>query len=180
MTRALMTVLALGLAAAVTSAADTKYALTGDNTAITFTGTKAKGKHDGGFKKLTGTATVTDGDLTKLKIEVEIDADSIYSDDTKLTSHLKGPDFFGVKDNPTATFKSTKIEKTDKGFNVTGDLKMLGKTKSVTFPATIAATGDTLTITSDFKIDRTDWGMTYGKGQIDNPVSLKLEVKAKK
>ncbi|HEV3384261.1 MAG TPA: YceI family protein, partial [Gemmata sp.] len=171
---------ALGVAATMTSAADTKYSLTGDNTKLTFTGTKAKGKHDGGFKKLTGTATVTDGDPGTLKIEADIDVDSIYTDDTKLTGHLKGPDFFGVKDNPTATFKTTKVEKGDKGYTITGDLTMLGKTKPVTMLATISVAGDTITITSDFKIDRTNWGMTYGKGQIDNDVALKLSVKAKK
>jgi polyisoprenoid-binding protein YceI len=180
MIRSLLTVFALGLAAAVTYAADTKYTITGENTTVTFTGTKAKGKHDGGFKKLTGTATVTDGDVSTLKIEATIDTDSLHSDDEKLTAHLKGPDFFGVKDNPTASFKSTKVEKADKGYTVTGDLTMLGKTKPVSFPATIAVQGDTLTLSSEFKIDRTNWGMVYGKGQIDNMVSLKLNVKAKK
>ncbi|HVK13833.1 MAG TPA: hypothetical protein VM597_34140, partial [Gemmataceae bacterium] len=48
--------LALGTAAV---AADTKVALTGENTKITFVGTKPDGKHEGGFKALTGTATVT-------------------------------------------------------------------------------------------------------------------------
>ena len=46
----------LGLTA---SAAEEKYALTGDNTKITFVGTKKGGKHEGGFKKLAGTATVS-------------------------------------------------------------------------------------------------------------------------
>jgi polyisoprenoid-binding protein YceI len=180
MTRSLMTGFALLLAAAVTSAADTKYSLTGENTTLTFVGSKAKGKHDGGFKKLTGTATVADGDLGTLKIEADIDVDSIYTDDTKLTGHLRGPDFFNVKENPTATFKTTKVEKSDKGYTITGDLTLLGKTKSVSFPAKISVEGDTLAIASNFKIDRTNWGMTYGKGQIDNDVALKLEVKAKK
>jgi polyisoprenoid-binding protein YceI len=180
MTRSLITVFALGMAAAMTSAADTKYPITGDNTKLTFTGTKAKGKHDGGFKKMTGTATVTDGDLSTLKIEVEIDVDSMYTDDTKLTGHLKSPDFFGVKENPTATFKTTKVEKSDKGYTITGDLTLLGKTKPVTFAATASVAGDTLSISSEFKIDRTNWGMTYGKGQVDNDVKLKLEMTAKK
>src|SRR5260221_54928 len=91
-------------------AAEQKFALTGDNTKVTFTGTKKGGKHEGGFKKLTGTASM-DGDLSTLKIEAEIDTDSLYSDNEKLTAHLKNPDFFGVKDNPKATFKTTKVEK---------------------------------------------------------------------
>ena len=159
------------------SAADTKYSLTGDNAKITFVGTKPDGKHDGGFKKLTGTATVTDGTLTA--IEVEIATDSLWSDDQKLTTHLKSPDFFGVKDNPKATFKTTKIEKTKEGYDITGDLTMLGKTKSIKFPAKVTA-DDSLNLTAEFKIDRTQWGMVYGKGKINDEVALKLNVSAKK
>jgi polyisoprenoid-binding protein YceI len=160
-------------------AAENTYKLDGDNTKVTFTGTKPGGKHDGGFKKLTGTATVNDGTLTK--IEVEIDCDSLYSDNDKLTAHLKSPDFFGVKDNPKSTFKTTKIEKTDKGYNITGDLTLLGKTKPVTFPATVTEKDGTLTVASSaFTIDRSEWGMTFGKGRVDEKVTIKVAVTAKK
>src|SRR5262245_27500097 len=114
-------------------AADTTVKLTGENTKVTWVGTKPGGKHDGGFKTLTGTATVSGDDLTK--VEVEIDTDSLYADVAKLTLHLKSPDFFGVKNNPKAKFVSTKVEKADKGVSITGDLTLNGKTKSITFPA---------------------------------------------
>jgi polyisoprenoid-binding protein YceI len=162
-------------------AADVSYKLDGDNTKITFVGTKPGGKHEGGFKKLGGTATVTDGNLETLKIEVDIETDSLYSDNDKLTGHLKNPDFFGVKDNPKATFKTTKVEKAEKGYKVTGDLTMLGKTKAVTFPATIAEKDGVLSLAADFKIDRTQWGMNYGaKGQVDKDVAIKVALSAKK
>ena len=92
-------------------AADVK--LTGENTKITWTGTKPGGKHEGGFKTVTGTDTVADGALTAVKVEIE--TDSLYSDNPQLTMHLKSPDFFGVKNNPKAKFESTKVEKADKG-----------------------------------------------------------------
>ena len=38
-------------------AADAKFPLTGENTKIEFVGTKADGKHEGGFKTVTGNAT---------------------------------------------------------------------------------------------------------------------------
>ena len=176
---ALALAILLGTAA---GAADVKYALTGENTKVTFVGTKPGGKHDGGFKKLSGNATVTDGNIETLTIAVEIDTDSLYTDDPsgKLTGHLKNPDFFGVKDHPKATFKTTKVEKTDKGYTITGDLTMIGKTKAVSFPATVAANGDTLTLNAEFTIDRTDWGMNYGKGKIDDKVTIKVAVNAKK
>ena len=159
-------------------AAEDTYKLDGENTKVTFVGTKPGGKHNGGFKKLTGTATVADGTLSK--IEVEIDCNSLFSDDTKLTAHLKSPDFFGVKDNPTSTFKTTKIEKTDKGYSITGDLTLLGKTKSITFPATVTEKDGTLSLAASFDIDRTQWGMNFGRGKVNDKVALKVALTAKK
>ncbi|HZZ79280.1 MAG TPA: YceI family protein, partial [Gemmataceae bacterium] len=134
------------------------YPLSGKNTTIKFVGTKPNGKHEGGFKTVTGTASVANNDPTTLKISIDIDMDSLYSDAEKLTAHLKSPDFFGVKTNPKSKFVSTSVEKTTDGYKVTGDFTMLGKTQSISFPAKIAATADGLTLSSNFTIDRTKWG----------------------
>jgi polyisoprenoid-binding protein YceI len=172
---------ALVAAASLTAvAADTKYALTGENTKVTFVGKKPDGKHDGGFSKLSGTATVSGDDVTTLKAEVAIDTTSLYSDVPKLTDHLKNPDFFDVKNHPKATFKVTKVEKADKVYTVNGELTLLGKTKPVSFPASIAANGGALQVSSSFPIDRTQWGMNYGKGKVDDKVELTIKVTAKK
>src|SRR5436190_941267 len=101
--------LALMLVPALASSAD--FPLTGGNTTITFIGTKPNGKHEGGFKAVTGTASVDNNDLGTLKIKLEIDMESLYSDNPKLTSHLKSGDFFGVTSNPKSKFASTKVEK---------------------------------------------------------------------
>jgi polyisoprenoid-binding protein YceI len=163
-----------------TQVSATDFPLTGGNTKVEFVGTKPNGKHTGGFAKLDGKATVEATEPASLKIDVTIETDSLYSDDPKLTAHLKAPDFFSVKDYPKATFKSTKVEKTAAGYAVTGDLTLLGKTKSVTMPAAVTATADALTLKSEFRINKTDWGMTYGKGKIDDEVTLKVNVTAKK
>lgn len=180
MLRTLSVAVALAAASSSSFAADTTFPLTGDNAKVTFVGTKPGGKHAGGFAKLSGTATVADGNPGTLKLDVTIETDSLFSDDPKLTAHLKSPDFFAVKDHPKATFKSTKVEKTAAGYTITGDLTLLGKTKPVVMPATVTATGNTLTFSSDFSIDRTDWGMSYGQGKVDNKVTLKVVVSAKK
>jgi len=153
-----------------------KVTLNGDNTKITFVGTKPGGKHDGGFKTLTGTATV-EGDALKA-LEVEIDTESLYADDAKLTAHLKSPDFFSVKANPKAKFASKKVEKTDGGHKVTGDLTLNGKTKEISFPATVSRAGG-VKIETSFTIDKRDFGMTYGGGKINDEVAIKAVVEAK-
>src|SRR5262245_37754322 len=172
---------AAALVLALPTVAADKVTLNGDNTTITFVGTKPGGKHDGGFKALTGTATIEGTDPTTLKVSLEIDMNSLYSDTPKLTNHLKSSDFFGIKENPKSKFVSTRVEKSAAGYQVTGDLTMLGKTKSITFPATITVSGNALTLTaSKFKIDRTQWGMTYGRGKVHDEVSLSVSVKATK
>src|SRR4029450_3674469 len=75
MIRSLFALVLAVLLGASAFAGDVEYALTGESTKITSVGTKPGGKHEGGFKKLTGNATVNDGKIDTLKIEVEIDMD---------------------------------------------------------------------------------------------------------
>ena len=113
--RTLSGALILALSTAVAVAADGKYTLTGDNTRVEFTGAKKEGKHDGGFKKLAGTATLTGTDPASAKIQVTIDTESLYSDNEKLTAHLKAPDFFerafrhALRDEPSL-FEAVSVD----------------------------------------------------------------------
>jgi polyisoprenoid-binding protein YceI len=178
--RFLATLFVFGLAVDFCFSAEVKFPLTKDNTKISFVGTKKDGKHEGGFKTVTGSATIDGKNPTTLKLNVDIDMNSTYTDNDKLTGHLKSPDFFGVKTNPKAKFVSSKVVKADGGYNVTGDLRLAGKTRKITFPAKIEATGDSLTLSSTFKIDRHDWGVSFGKDKIDKLVTLTVKVTAKK
>jgi polyisoprenoid-binding protein YceI len=164
----------------VVAAAPKTYDLTGDNTKVTFVGTKKEGKHDGGFKTVTGTFTVDGTDVTTGKFSVEIDVESIWTDTEKLTNHLKSADFFEVKTYPRAKFISTKIAKGEKGYTVTGDLTLHGQTKPVTFPADISVGDKGVSLSSSFKINRHDWGISFGKGKVDDDVSLSVTIKPTK
>ena len=171
--------LAVLVASGLASAAETKYVLTGENTTIEFVGSKPDGKHTGGFKKLKGSVTVDPAKLEDAKVVVEIDTTSLHSDNPGLTMHLKNPDFFNVKKHPTAKFVSSKVEGDASEFTMTGKLTLLGKTKDVTIPVKVKSDGDSHTLTGETKIDRTEFGMTFGKGKIDDEVKLKITVKGK-
>jgi polyisoprenoid-binding protein YceI len=155
----------------------TAVELTPKNTSIEFVGTHSGDKPDprkGGFKEFKGTATVADKKLTAIK--VDIDTTSIYTEIDKLTNHLKNADFFDVNEHPKATFESTKIEPAAEGkVNITGNLTLLKATEPVTFLADVDAS-DELKLAADFTIDRTKFGMTYGKGQVENDVTLTIRV----
>jgi polyisoprenoid-binding protein YceI len=183
--RFLSGMLAAGLLAGFALAADGKFTLTGENTKVEFTGTKSNpnGKHDGGFKKLDGTVTLNGTDPATAKIEVTIDTTSLWSDaEPKLTNHLKSPDFFDVKTHPKAKFVSTSVEPLPGKkniYDVKGKLTLLGKEKDISFPADITTEGGALKLKSEFKINRMDFGMTYGKGKIDDAVTIKVKTEAK-
>lgn len=146
--------------------------LNAEKSKIDFVGTKTDGKHVGGFKKFKADAMADFDDPSAGSLEITIDATSLWSDDDKLTNHLKNPDFFDVRKYPTIVFKATKISADEESAKLTGQMTMLGKTVEVTVPAKVSLTDDDITLTAEFKIDRTKWGMNYGTGKIDNDVAI--------
>jgi len=86
----------------------------------------------GSFDKHTGTVEFNDKDITKSKVEVSIDTNSINTNVQKRDEHLRSADFFDVAKFPTMTFKSKKVAKAGKDkLKVTGDLTLHGVTKEV-------------------------------------------------
>ena len=76
------------------------------------------------------------------------------------------------------------------GTNVTGDLTLKGKTKTISFPATLTVTDSSVTLESKpFEINRVDYGVNYNSGSvfgdlkdrlINDEVELVVKVSAKK
>jgi polyisoprenoid-binding protein YceI len=155
------------------------HKLSPENTTVKFIGSKKDGKHEGSFKKLEGTLAVDPADLAKANLAVTIEIESITTDTDKLTAHLKSPDFFDAKRFPQAKFvsKSIKAGSEKDSYTVAGELTMHGKTHPVTFPAKAVTADGTVTVSAQFEIKRTDWGMNYGKDKVNDAVQLMLEVK---
>ena len=153
----------------------TVYAFAPD-TEVGFVGSKVTGSHAGGFKKVTGTVSVPDGNVEKSAVALEIDMTTVYSDDEKLTGHLKGDDFFAVGEYPKASFKSTALSKTDNGYDVQGELTLRGVTKAISFPATIDLADSKMTVQAEFSINRTDFNIVY-KGKADNLIRPEVVIK---
>jgi len=86
----------------------------------------------GNFNKFTGVVEINDKDITKSKVEVSIDTNSINTNVQKRDEHLRSADFFDVAKYPTMTFVSNKVAKAGKDkLKVTGDLTLHGVTRQV-------------------------------------------------
>lgn len=157
--------------AAATAADDAtavRYVITPDSK-IEFTGSKVTGKHDGGFRNFTGTIHYVEGDPGASRVEVSIDLNSMWTDNDRVTSHLKTDDFFDVPNFPEATFRSTNVVAEGDHYLVSGDLAMHGITKNVTFPAHIEVVDGEIRAQAEFDIRRFDWGIQY-QGRADDLV----------
>ena len=166
---------------------------------INWTGTKVAYGHSGTLMVKSGTLSA-EGNKIKSG-DFIIDMVSIKNTDIpepekagNLEGHLKNEDFFDVAKFPTAAFSITSVKDLDisKGDNnaeITGNLRLKGIEKSVTFPATVMAKADgTLTAISDkFTIDRTEWDIKFSSGLagavgdkiISNDISLQISLTAK-
>ena len=171
----------VGEAAPVASATGgSTYQFT-ENSTIEFTGSKVTGSQSGGFKNFEGTFSVKDGEPTSG--EFTIDMDSTFSENPKLTAHLKDADFFDVPQYPETKFAVTTFTKTsDKNYDLSGNLTLHGITKNITFPTKVDVSEERIKVSAEFDIKRTDFGIIYpGKKDdlIRDEVIIKFELEAK-
>ena len=123
----------------------------------------------GGFGEFSGNIRYNPDDLSDSGVEVTITANSIDTGHAQRDEHLRSPDFLEVDEHPTILFKSTKVEKTDDGMMLIGELTMRGVTREVSFPfEMVGPIKDPLGmmrigVEGELTIDRRDWGLEWSR-----------------
>lgn len=156
------------------------YVVQEDQSSITWEGKKVTGGH-------VGTVDIKSGYMTEdYQGEFVMDMTTIYTADGEaVTSHLKSDDFFSVETYPESRFVVTGYTEG----SLEGELTIKGITKQVSIPAEVIFEDDTLTITSDYQMDRTDYDITFRSGSffenlgdnlINDMFDLRVEVVAKR
>lgn len=138
----------------------------------------------GRFSDYSANIALEPADLAKSTVEFTIQATSINTDNADRDKHLRTEDFFWVDQHPTLTFKSEKIVKTGAdSFDVTGTLTMRGVSKQITVPVEFGGfTKDPwgnhkAGFSTDFKVNRKDFGINWNKALDQGGVVLGEEVK---
>ena len=147
---------------------------------IEFVGAKVTRDHDGRFNNFDGWIEYAGGRPSR--IAFDIDMNDIWTDDEKLTGHLKSPDFFDVAKYPKATFVSTSLTDAPAGSPagtthiLKGNLNLHGVEKEVTIPVATQQSAEGVRATSEFTINRHDWGISY-KGMADDLIKDNVLIK---
>lgn len=138
----------------------------------------------GSFDKHSGTVEIDDKDITRSKVNISIDTNSINTNVQKRDEHLRSADFFDVAKYPTMTFVSKKVVKSGKDkLRITGDLTLHGVTKQVVLnvdalskeskdPWGNVRRGTTATAT----INRKDYGLVWNAALETGGVAVGEEV----
>ena len=163
-------------------AAAQKLAISPENSKVEFVAAKVTRSHNGSFKQFSGTIDLVPNSIPDSRVTIDIQTNSVVTDEPDLTKHLQTPDFFDVAKYPKATFVSTKIEPASAGatHQVTGNFELHGVKKSITFPATIQVTPDSVTVDAEFSINRKDFGVVFQNKTDDlirDNVVIKLTIK---
>ena len=146
------------------SAADAPaYAITPTHSSIKFS-VKASVALVGKFDAWIATLTFSSPDVITGVLEVTIQADSVDTGSGMKNRKLMSKDFFDVQNNPTITFKSTKIVRTGPNtFEVDGDFTIRGMSNPEKLTLTVSSHHpDSGEIEGKMIFDRKNYGMTKG------------------
>ena len=150
--------------------------------------TKVRGR----FTDLSGTIETRGESLTDGQVTVEINADSIDTNDAQRDGHLRTNDFFGTGDNPLITFRSTSVNPKGDKFLLHGDLTIRGVTRPVTLEAEYEGGGKTpfgtevASWSAETEVDRKDFDLTWnapleaGGFLIGDDVKITIDIEAVK
>jgi len=154
------------------------YQVDFEKSKVSFVGSTPVKQHTGDFKISAGSMRVEKGQV--LAGNFKIDLESLQITDLKgkkaekLRGHLLSEDFFNADVYKSCIFGITKMEKHNVSNQqmkmagathvVTGNLTLLGVTKSIKFPAIIKGDKE-LNIKATFNINRNDWGISYGNDE---------------
>jgi len=164
------------------------YVLDTGRTRLAFAGrAMLLAKVRGHFDDFEGSAHLDGDDPSKSGVRLTIRARSIRTHNRRRDDHLRSDDFLAADDHPAITFTSTGVRRvTENDFEVTGDLTVRGVTGPVTVRLRLTGAesdprgASRVAFTGRATIDRTEWGISWGRGVVDRKVTLEFEVAARR
>lgn len=137
----------------------------------------------GRFNKFDGQFSYDEKNPNALKVEVNIETDSIDSNHAERDKHLRGKDFLNTSQYPNAKFVSTsyKMNKNGKG-KLQGNLTLNGVTKAITLDLKVIGQGNDpwggyrAGFEGSTKLALKDFNINYNLGPASKAVELFLSI----
>lgn len=125
------------------------------------------------FKDFKGSIKFDEADMANSKFDLSIDISSISTGNGMMNKKSQTEEWFDATNYPQIKYVSTKVEKTDKGFSVYGNLSMKGASKPYKVNLTTKKDGSNLKFIGTFNVNRMDFKV--GKKSDAVPDVMKID-----
>lgn len=146
--------------------------------------TKVRGR----FEDVQGTIVTAENPLES-SVEVQIDLNSVNTNNNDRDNHLRSADFFEVGTDPKLTFRSTGVRQDGDGFVLDGELTIKDVTRTVSLPFELNGFspdpwgGTRAGFSARAEINRKDYNVNFegvqnGLAVVGDKVEITIEVEA--
>jgi polyisoprenoid-binding protein YceI len=130
---------------------------------------------DGKFKQIEATASF-DSAGQPLTLEATAQTASLDTDNKTRDGHLKGDDYFDVAKYPTIRFVAARFERTGDAVTAIGQLTIKKFTKEVRLPVKIISANGRVSLSTEFKLNRLEYGVGSSSWIMSDEATLKISL----
>jgi polyisoprenoid-binding protein YceI len=151
------------------------------NAKVTFSVSGPFGTVHGSFTGLKAVIKFDEKDLGGSSVTASIEAKTVTTGVGLRNHDLRTEEEWLNTDKfPLMSFRSDRIEKTDKGYKATGGLTIKSTTRTVYIPFTFTNKESTGIFKGQFQINREDYKVGKDGGSVGSVITINLEVPVKK
>jgi polyisoprenoid-binding protein YceI len=127
----------------------------------------------GVFRQVSGNGTVTEaGQVTGT---LTVAAGSIDTRNKMRDKDLRSAKVFDIASHPDITYTVDGMQPASSGVRVTGSLTVRGRTRPLSFDATVSAAAGEVRLDAEVPVNRADFGLTYSPlrmASLDNTITV--------
>ncbi|GAB4537454.1 MAG: hypothetical protein Tsb0010_16640 [Parvularculaceae bacterium] len=166
--------LALSFAAAASAS---EWAVDYADSRLGFSGTQLGETFEGAFETFEAEIVFDPEALDAASVTAVIDMASAKTGDRQIDSALPDPDWFHVREFPTARFEATQFNRVGENqYEAIGTLTIRDHTNDVVLPFSLEIDGDGARMQGALEIDRRNYGVGQGEWESDRFVGATVQI----
>lgn len=130
----------------------------------------------GTFDVMNGTINFDEKNLEGSSFDLSFPISSINTENKLRDKKAQTEDWFDAANYPTATYKSSSIVKTEKGYNVKGTMTIRGISKSLTVPMLVKSSDNGFILYGGFGLNRIDYKVGKPNGAVPDVMNVKFYI----
>lgn len=131
-----------------------------------------KSKDPTGTFNVKGTVKFDDGDLAGSSFNLTFPVSSINTGNTMKNKKAQTAEWFDAAKHPDIKFVSTKVERSNSGYRVTGNLTIKGTTKEKVVPVTMSRGTNGYVFSGSFTVNRMDYKVGGQSDAVPNTMNI--------